>query len=196
MFPACSLRTGWLRTHRDCAHGSAEQGADRATERPALQAKTGDRVHTRFFGQAAAIRRAFHRANSSHRKFFQQVFSASSAFAPRTDHLHPDLLRRVATVFLQQLSTCPHPIDLHAARPVFVVAHPLLVRPEAVDGLGHVLVPVTMRTQVRDDASDVAVQQPSLDLRQARLVRVIAPDRRLEGRRGVFQRVEPMPNSA
>ena len=147
------------------------------------------RVPARFFGQAAAIRRAFHRANSSHRKFFQQAFSARSAFAPCTDHLHPDLLKRVATVCLQQLSICPHPIDLHAARPAFVVAHPLLVRLEAVDAPGHVLVPVTMRTQVRDDASDVAVQQPGLDLRQARLVRVIAPDQRLVGRRGVFQRV-------
>ena len=74
------------------------------------------RVHARFFGQAAAIRRAFHRANSSHRKFFQQVFSASSAFAPRTDHLHPDLLKRVTTICLQQLSICPLPICMPRAR--------------------------------------------------------------------------------
>ena len=52
----------------------------------------------------------------------------------------------------------------HAARPAFVVAHSLLVRLEAVDGPGHVLVPVTMRTQVRDDASDVPVRQPGLGL--------------------------------
>ena len=63
------------------------------------------RVDARFFGQAVTIRWAFHRANCSHRKFFQQVFNASSAFAPRTDHLHPDLLKRVATICLQQLST-------------------------------------------------------------------------------------------
>ena len=84
--------------------------------------------------------------------------------------------------------------NLHAARPVFVVAHSLLVCLEVVDALGHVLVLVTMRTQVRDDASHVPIEQPGLDLCQVCLVRVIAPDQRLEGRRGVFQRVEHVQN--
>ena len=73
-------------------------------------------MYVRFVGYAAAIRRAIHSANSSHRRLFQQVFRVSSAFAPHTDHRHPDFLKRVLTICLQQLSICPLPICMLRAR--------------------------------------------------------------------------------
>ncbi len=69
-----------------------------------------------ILGWAAAIRRAFHGANPSHRRIPQQVVSAGSVFAPRNDHSHPDLLKRLATICLQQLSTALLPVRLPCAR--------------------------------------------------------------------------------
>jgi len=74
------------------------------------------RVHARFLSQAVPIRRAFHRANPSHRRFPQQAFSASNAFAPRADHPHPDLLKRMTAISLRRLPICPVPLRMSRAR--------------------------------------------------------------------------------
>lgn len=52
-----------------------------------FQSVERNRVHARFLGQAVATCQAFHRANCFHRRF-----------APRTDHLHPDRSKSVATM--------------------------------------------------------------------------------------------------